>query len=63
MNDGYHSLMPEWAQDLLRKAAATEPTDMDPRARDKAVEAAEQEIRLHCSWVFRGHDNHVGRDR
>lgn len=51
--ENYHTLLPHWAQDRLKEAAAVENTDKAPRAKDKAIEAAEHEIRLRCPSAFR----------
>ena len=53
MIDVRHNLLPQWAQDMLRKAAAVEPTETEPRARDMAVERATHEIRLRLPERFK----------
>lgn len=49
----YHTLLPTWAQDMLRRAGAVEPTETEPRARDMAVERATHEIRLRLPGRFK----------
>ncbi len=48
----YHTLLPQWAQDALRAAAAVEDTPEAPRAKDCAIEAALHEIRLRCEGAL-----------
>lgn len=51
----YHTLLPEWAQDMLREAAAVENTPEAPRAKDCAIEAAMHELRLRLEGAFVTH--------
>ena len=53
MNDeNFHTLLPEWAQLLLRKAASVPNTPEDPRNRDKCIETVDHELRLRIPGAF-----------
>ena len=51
----YHELLPHWAQDMLREAAAVEDTPDAPRAKDCAIEAVMHELRLRLPSAFVAH--------
>lgn len=51
----YHTLLPMWAQDMLRQAAATPNTPEAPRAKDCAIEDVMHELRLRLEGAFVTH--------
>lgn len=51
----YHTLLPTWAQDMLRQAAAVEDTPEAPRAKDCAIEAVLHELHLRLEGAFVTH--------
>lgn len=52
MESKYHSLLPQWAQDELRKAAETANTQRDLRRKDKAVDEAIHFVRCRLPQRF-----------
>ena len=50
---GAHEVMPIRAQDILREAAATQNTDKDPRAKDKAIDRAVALVKRMYPWLYR----------
>lgn len=51
-DENFHTLLPEWAQLLLRKAASVPNTPEDTRKRDKCIETVDHELRLRIPGAF-----------
>ena len=51
-----HGLLPKEAIDMLTRAASVEPTESDPRRRQKAIERATEEVRARFPHLFREED-------
>lgn len=53
----YHKLLPETAQNILRRAARVKPTQSDPLARDKAIDAAVARVKVLFPECFQEDDD------
>ena len=53
----YHKLLPESAQTILRQATRVKPTESDPLARVKAIDAAVARVKVLFPECFQEDDD------